>query len=355
MVITSLQLTGFRSYLDAEFEFGDGVNIVVGPNASGKTNLLEALLVTCLGKSYRAETADLVNNESNLARIQSTYKDGDRVITIEKHDGHSVRRLLVNGSEHARWRRDDTLPVVLFEPQHMMLVNGSPSSRRAYLDGILESTVTGYKSALARFTRALAQRNRLLKTAGVSEQQFFVWDMKFAEYASEIIHWRRQLVDRLNAVLPSHYASIAGRQTPIVASYHSTIGAKDYQTGLLAALHRRRADEQLRGYTLSGPHRDDLRIELNHQPAEISASRGESRSIVLSLKLAEMSILQDSHDASPLILLDDVFSELDKDRQKALAATLKDHQTIITTTNADAWVRFGNKHFETIVLGGNAA
>ena len=353
MVITSLQLVGFRSYLDAEFEFGSGVNIVVGPNASGKTNLLEALLLASKGKSYRVDNQDLINYESDIARLSVSFVDSDRVVTIERTNGQCVRRLMVNGTEHVRWRREDDLPVVLFEPDHMTLVNGSPSGRRAYLDGILESTVSGYKTALARFTRTLAQRNRLLKTPHVAEEQYFVWDMKFAEYGAEVVRHRRVLADQINNVLAGHYAAIANRNTPLTVEYTTPITHVDYQSGLLAALHKNRDTERMRGFTLSGPHREDLSIRLNNQSAELTASRGEVRSIILALKLAEMTMIERAFDTTPLLLLDDVFSELDTNRQKSLATALKGRQTVLTTTNADTWVRFGGKHFETIRLGGN--
>lgn len=355
MLINSLQLTGFRSYLDEEFELSPSITIVVGPNASGKTNLLEALLVACLGKSYRADTLELVHHEAELARIQVSMEQQDRSVVIERTEDErgnerATRKLVVNEKVKARWRHEDNLPVVLFEPEHMLMIGGSPSLRRAYLDDILEATLSGYANVRKRYQRALAQRNNLLKN-GHTEQQLFVWDMQLAEYATELVARRGQLVERLNEVLSQTYSKIAGQPAKLTAKYSHQINAKNYQTALLAALHQRRDVDRQRGYTTIGPHRDDLEIMLNDQPAQTTASRGEARSIVLSLKLAEVAIVDEAFQTTPLLLLDDVFSELDTTRQKALAKALKGRQTILTTTNADTWVQFKNKHFELIRLG----
>lgn len=351
MVISSLQLTGFRSYVENEFELSSGVTIVVGPNASGKTNLLEALLVLAKGKSYRADTVDLVHHDTLQARLALSSPTQDRVVVIDRSGEKLVRELSVDGVVKSRWRKEDDLPVVLFEPEHMRMVAGSPTLRRAYIDGILETTVSGYKTALSRYTRCLTQRNSLLKHQRASDQQLFVWDIKLAEYALEIVTWRKRVSEKINERIGDYYAQIAGTHAPISLSYSVAVAVENYQSALLAALHKTHDTDRMRGFTGVGPHRDDIQLLLNDQPAAASASRGESRSIILSLKLSEMSLLEEAYNQKPLFLLDDVFSELDQDRQKALAKALAGSQTVLTTTNADTWVRFKSGHFETILLG----
>lgn len=350
MYISSLLLHGFRSHIEADFEFSEGVNIVLGPNASGKTNLLEALLVLSRGASYRAEFGSLINYNSESAKISAMVNNTERQILIKQSDNSTTRELTIEGVKKSRWTQRETLPVVLFEPGHLDLINGRPSLRRAYLDELSDQVKPGYKSTRQRYQRVLAQRNRLLKT-NHKDSEMFAWDVKLCEYAEQIVKQRIELINKLNELLPKYYSEIAGDNKKAQVVYGTDIDTDNYLTAMLKKLHINKQTDIQRGFTCVGPHRDDVVFILNQKPAPESASRGESRSLVLSAKLTESKILENIFSTPALFLLDDVFSELDTSRQKSLARILNKTQTVLTTTNADTWVQFKNTHFETIRLG----
>jgi DNA replication and repair protein RecF len=344
MMHSALSLHNFRSYQDYTVELSPGVNIIVGPNGSGKTNLLEALYVLAQGTSFRVSDTNLVRHDADVLRIESQYGDQRRRLAIQPK-GVPTKQFNINGAKRQRLSHLQRLPVVLFEPDEMRLLSGSPGRRRDYLDGLIARLWPEAARAKSQFERALVQRNNILKQvqqhgrAGF-EDQLFVWDIKLAEYAQALVAKRQLIIEKYNQALGHIYSTIASQPNELTVRYQSDILGDDYKTSLIHQLGTRLAGDIQRGFTGAGPHRDDILFNLNGFNAANSASRGELRTMVLALKMIELQLIKERSDHSPLLLLDDVFSELDLTRRRALAKLSKDYQTIITTTDADVAKRF---------------
>ncbi len=367
-MIENLRLQNFRSYKDASFEFEGGVNIVVGPNASGKTNLLEAILVLAQGGSYRARDADLIQFNKPWVRLDGLFvPGGSRTLKLTRTalQGRSLqgvsKQFVLADQPHRRLSLEQTVPVVIFEPGHLQLLSRGPDYRRDWLDDLLARSQVGYKRLINSYRRALAQRNALLKKpARAAADQLFVWNVRLSDHAGQGAAARATLVEQINKGLSRTYGQIAGpvessasgrrrpvgafhragRRAKLAITYQNQFSLSNYSSRLLAKLEASTELDLRRGFTAHGPHREDFTIELNRQPAPISASRGEVRSLVLALKIFELGLIAKARDAAPIFLLDDVFSELDGSRRRALVAHLRDHQTIITTTDADAVMEY---------------
>jgi DNA replication and repair protein RecF len=338
-VINDVRLQGFRSYTDDAFEFGKGVNIIVGPNASGKTNLLESVLVVCRGSSYRVKDVDLIQFDKPWARIESDTSDGKRIVTLERKDAVVEKKYVLNSVNYRRLVLGKTIPVVVFEPEHLRLLNGGPERRREYIDNLLEQTIPGYGTLRREYKRTLAQRNRLLKTMVHDDSQIFVWNVRLCEQAGKIVQYRTTLVDQIQNKIQEVYQQLALADTNVRVAYESSCDMQSYSSSMLRKLESSLESDKLRGYTTHGPHRDDLGVIIDNHQASVSASRGESRTLLLTLKILELQILEISRGKKPVLLLDDVFSELDGARRKALTSFLMQYQTFITTTDADIVVQ----------------
>ena len=351
MSITSLRLRQFRSYEDFSIELTPGVNIIVGPNASGKTNLLEAFQVGSVGSSFRAKDMDLVRFNQSGAKIEMIGEDTVRTVKIKKDDLKTVKQINIDNVEIKRLTLSKIIPIVIFEPEHMRMINGSPDRRRDYLDNILEITNPSYKNIRRQYKRALSQRNRLLKQdSRIIKDQLFVWDVKLSEYGALIMESRIKLIDRINQEANEVYAGLSGSEGSVELRYESKVKSSDVRSGILKGLSDRFRDDTIRGFTSIGPHRDDVEFILNGHNAQTSASRGETRSLVLMCKIIELKIVEEFFGAKPVLLLDDVFSELDSKRRRSLTQYLKDYQVIITTTDADSVLEHFLKDTNVIAL-----
>jgi DNA replication and repair protein RecF len=336
-MLADIRLKNFRSYRDDSFEFTDGVNIIVGPNASGKTNLLEAILVVARGLSYRAGDAELIMFNKPWARLDARVVNGtDRTIKIVRDGSRSIKTYLIDDKSYSRLTHNHTLPAVLFEPNHLLLLNGQPDMRRQYLDDLLEQTQPGYGSTRRHYKRIVSQRNTLLKKRPRDlEQQLFVWNVRLSELGGFMAKERAELTEKLNQKLGKLYKDIARSRTSVTATYHSTIPLNSYETSLLHRLEANLDVDIARGFTGFGPHRDDLIIRFDNNLAAETASRGEIRTALLAMKIFELQLVEEVREQRPLLLLDDVFSELDGKRRHALTDYLQEYQTFITTTDAD--------------------
>lgn len=338
---SALKLHHFRSYQEHTVEFMSGVNIIVGPNGSGKTNLLEALHVLSSGSSFRGADRDLLMHNQEWFRLEGLFGEQQRIMTYRQLGETVEKQFVLDGTKKARLTHQQRVPVVLFEPDHLRLLRESPSKRRDYIDNLLIKLHPDYSWLKHQFERVLTQRNAMLKRRlppGLLEDQLFAWDVKFAELSQHIVARRRELIDALQAQASAIYSDIAGRPHTVALTYESSVDGINYHASLLRQLSERLTRDTERGFTGVGPQRDDFSISLDGAPAAAAASRGEVRSILLTLKIIELRLLAESQDATPLLLLDDVFSELDAARRKALAELAKTYQTLITTTDADAIV-----------------
>jgi DNA replication and repair protein RecF len=350
-MIGDLRLQHFRSYRDAAFEFSPGVNIIVGPNASGKTNLIEAVLVLARGSSYRASDDELIAFGSPWARLDTHSDDAQHTLKLLR-EGKDKKLFEIDGKQFRRATERTTLPVVLFEPDHLRLLSGSPEERRNYLDDLLEQLRPGYRQARRQYRRALAQRNALLK-AGRQQAtaQIFAWNVRLSELAGVIVRSRAELVESLADSLPDLYGELSRSGRKVTITYAAQFEPESYETKLLHKLESSLERDLERGFTTSGPHREDFQVLYDDREAAESASRGETRTAVLALKILELQALESRAGHSPFLLLDDVFSELDGLRRKLLTSYIERYQTFITTTDADIVVQNFTETCNVIPLG----
>ncbi len=351
-MITDIRLQQFRSYTDESFELSPGVNIIVGANASGKTNLLEAILVSCLGSSYRAKDSELIGFEKPWARIDVHTVEGSRVVKLEPQPSGLVRKSYeIQDQKFVRLSLQKTIPVVLFEPNHLLLMTGGPELRREYIDNLLEQTVPGFSNVRKQYRRALSQRNALLKQGPSIKMQLFAWNIRLSELGGQVVKHRLQLIEQLNKDIEGLYQSLSHTKTTVSLQYQTNCLVTQYSSDLLHKLEAGTDTDFLRGFTAYGPHRDDLVVLLDGHTMQTSASRGETRTILLALKVLELQLLESIRGVKPILLLDDVFSELDGARRRALTSYLEPYQTFLTTTDADIVLKHFTESCNVIPLG----
>lgn len=342
-MISDLRLQQFRSYLDASFEFGTGVNIIVGPNGSGKTNLLEAILVLARGSSYRVSDVDLLQFDTDWFRLDAHFAATESLRTVKLQTvPRQTKTYELDGKTYRRLTHAHTVPAVLFEPNHLQLLHGSPDARRVYLDDLLEQTIPSFGAHRRNYRRTLSQRNALLKRQyKPTVQELFPWNLRLSELGAVIARARAELCTKLNETLGEIYGQISQADTVVELAYQPKFPVESYESQLLAKLESHLPEDIVRGFTAYGPHREDFSVTFNAKPADEYASRGETRTALLALKIIELQLLETVRGQTPLLLLDDVFSELDGVRRRSLTGFLQRYQTFLTTTDADVVV----KHF----------
>ena len=339
MKIEALELTNFRSYESAQFELHPEVTLVVGPNASGKTNLLESLYVLASTKSFRAKDRDLVRHGQDHFRVVASGEGTEYALGFA-NNGPSEKKITHDGVKRTLVGHVGQIQVTLFEPTDMELVAGAPESRRKYLDFLLCQTNRMYLKTLQQYRRVLKQRNALLDGFDMERirSQIFAWDIKLAELAIEIHGARQQLLGVLAKATPLLYRDIAGETVEVEFEYLPSVPGV-YQDEFLEHLARNLRRDLGAGFTTIGPHREDFKIHFKNNDITSVASRGETRTLVLAMKLAELGYAEQRTGIRPLLLLDDVFSELDRQRRGFLLNRLEGYQTVVTTTDADAITR----------------
>ncbi len=361
MRLTRLLLEDFRSYPSAELHPEPGLTIVAGPNGAGKTNLLEAIFVAVTGRSHRAGSdAEMVSHGRPFARVRldlAAPEGGatarvELILPAEDASPEIRKRVTLNGLARRAATIGDTVRAVLFRPEEMLLLVGSPAERRRFLDSILAQRHRAAGRDLAELARILAQRNALLRAIRREEatpENLGFWDEQLAQVGSRVMAARLALVADLAARIPELHDAVAPaaeRGEQVRLTYADTLkdawpdrpaeaGAPPSADELVAAYRLRirqvREKELWNGVTLVGPHRDDLRVELGGREVATHASRGQQRTIILSLKLAETDLLGADGAPTPIVLLDDVFSELDADRsERSLALLLERGQVLVT-------------------------
>ncbi len=338
MLVRTLALTDFRNYVQADLEFAAGCTAIVGANGQGKTNIAEALSYLASLVSFRGAPSDaLVRTGATEAFVRATVvHDDGREMLIEAQIVTSGRsRVQVNRQRLARTR--DLLGVMrvsVFSPDDLVMVKGGPSERRGYLDDTLVALSARHDRLCSDLDRVLKQRASLLKQAGgrLSSEVAFtldVWDTKLAEIADVLGRERAALVVQLEPLVAKAYAALAGEVQPVSMSYAPAW----LVDGLAPALVASRADDVRRMSTTVGPHRDDLDVMLNGLATRTHSSQGEQRTMALALRLAAHQLVTEHHNEAPVLVLDDVFSELDPDRSRALLANLPNGQVVITTAS----------------------
>ncbi len=361
MRVAHLSLTDFRNYESAELDLSPGPNLFVGSNGQGKTNLVEALgYLSTLG-SHRVSTEHaMIRSGSDSAIVRARLIHGEQSVLAEVQINRvGANRAQVNRSAIKTRELPRYFSSVLFAPEDLALVRGEPSGRRRFMDELLVLRTPRMSGVLADYDRVLRQRNSLLKSARASGTRgepgtLEIWDERLVAFGAEIIEARADLVDELAPEVELAYAAIAGRdheaslarQLSILSSSADDADAEIALDGLRrdrltaeetaeafrAALVRVRRAELDRGITLAGPHRDDLVLTLNELPARGYASHGESWSFALSLKLASAAVLRrESSSGDPVLILDDVFAELDESRRDRLADAVDGFEQVLIT------------------------
>ena len=360
MLVTHLSLSDFRNYETAEVPLVVGPNLFVGSNGQGKTNLVESLgYLSTLG-SHRVSTDHaMIRQGQDAAIIRARLEHAERQLLVEVQLNRSTpNRAQVNRSPIKTRELPRYFSSVLFAPEDLALVRGEPSGRRRFLDELLVLRSPRLSGVIADYDRVLRQRNTLLKSArasGLKENQLTtleIWDERLVALGSEIIESRSALVTELQPEVAAGYVSVAGEDHRAgVASQLSILGgsvdddevnpsalrrdrltAEEIAEAFRAALARLRRSELDRGVTLVGPHRDDVVFELNALPAKGYASHGESWSFALALKLASATLLRrESATGDPVLMLDDVFAELDTSRRARLAGAVEDYEQVLIT------------------------
>ncbi|MCU1394234.1 MAG: recF [Ilumatobacteraceae bacterium] len=338
MLVRSLQLVDFRNYAEASLQFESGTTAVLGDNGQGKTNLAEALAYLATLDSFRGAPTEAlvrVGAESAIIRAEVRHDDG-RELLIEAEISRSGRnRVLVNRQRLARTRELlGVLRVSVFAPDDLALVKGGPGERRRWMDDSLVALAVKHDALRLEIDRILKQRNSLLKQAGgrINDEvavTLDVWDAKLAQSGEQLGHARATLVARVTPMIVEAYEQLAGVATAIEMIYEPAWR----RTGLLNALAAARVDDVRRQSSTVGPQRDDVELAINGMPARTHASQGEQRTLALAVRLATHRLVADKVGSPPILVLDDVLSELDPSRASALLAHLPVGQVIITSAS----------------------
>ncbi|NNE11666.1 MAG: DNA replication/repair protein RecF [Ilumatobacter sp.] len=338
MIVERIELVDFRNYESASFDLTTGVTAVLGANGQGKTNLAEALAYLATLSSFRGVPADaLIRVGADTAVIRATVTDDDdREVLIEAELARTGRNRVQVNRQKLQRARDllGAMRVSVFAPDDLVMIKGGPAERRRFLDDTLVALKTSYDSLRLDLERVVRQRNTLLKQSGGRrtdevEVTLDVWDARLAELGEQLGHARATLVARSLPLVTEAYHQLAGGAAAIELVYEPPWR----NTGLVAALAAARDLDLRRGVSTVGPHRDDVAIGLNGLPARTHASQGEQRTLALALRLAAHRLVAERTGSTPVLVLDDVLSELDPDRATALLGHLPQGQVIITTAS----------------------
>lgn len=343
LLVKKLTLNNFRSYESAEFSLAPRT-VIVGPNAAGKTNILEALYLLASGKSFRADReSEMVRWGETAGRVQAVFeRDGARreaTAMLSSGGSPGVRTQKVFQADAKKQRARDlarTFPMVLFSADDSRLIDGSPGRRRRLLDLTISQGSVAYREALAKYGRALAGRNRLLEQIASGESttaELAAWDEPLIAAGQTVVQGRQTYFAQAEAPLREAYESLTSRSDGVATRLTATY--RPLAEDLASEIPRRRDQDLAVGTTTVGPHRDDWKLLLGNRPVVSFGSGGEYRSTVLAWRLAESEWLAAATDSSPIVLLDDVFSELDERRQESLLTNLPERQVIITTPSVD--------------------
>ena len=338
MIISHLELIDFRNYESGSFELTSGTTVVLGDNGQGKTNLAEALAFLATLSSFRSAPNDaLVRAGAKNAIIRATVLEDDGRESLIEIELASVGRNRVQVNRQKLVRVRDllgTVRVTVFSPDDLTLVKGSPGDRRRFLDDTLVALAVKYDSIRLEIDRIVRQRNTLLKQSGGRlteeiEVTLDVWDTKFADIADQFGYARATLVARLTPMVHAAYEQLAGVPTALDLRYEPAWR----NVGLAAALASARSLDLRRGVSTVGPHRDELQMSINGLPSRTHASQGEQRTLALALRLAAHQLVTERTGSAPVLVLDDVLSELDDHRATALLDHLPAGQVVITTAS----------------------
>lgn len=364
MKINNLKLTNFRNHKNTNLAFSPSITVIEGANGAGKTNILEAINLIATTKSFKARyDKDLINHNADFCRIEGTISKNEDEYNlectimskkaplsnndedneyVEKEDKTSIKKVKINKVAKSLNNFAGTLNTVLFSPEHIDILTGSPGGRRKYMDMVLFQVDKDYKRATSSFVKAVRQRNKVLELIRETNKgwvQIDFWDDKVVETAEVIQKARNNYFEFIKSNVYEYGKQLNTQETNLDIKYKPNIIDKK-------RIEEYRSREIAAKTTLIGPHRDDMEIYMNGFDIAEFGSRGQQRSVVLALKLAEIDFFTQVTHEKPILLLDDIFSEFDDKHKQAVTETIKGNQTIITTAED---VNF-NFDFEKITL-----
>ena len=345
MYIQSLELKNYRNYDRLIIEFSSGTNILYGDNAQGKTNILEAVYLGATTKSHRgSKDKEIIRFGENESHIRIHLMKQDIGHQIDMHlkksrtKGAAIDRIPIK-------RSSDLLgfvPVIFFSPEDLSIIKNGPSERRKFLDIELSQLEKMYLHQLSSYNRVMAQRNNLLKQLAYQRELLDTldsWDLQLVKYGSEVIRYRRKFIEDLNEIIREIHKNLTGKKEKIVLKYDYSVNYDEF----LTVLQRKREIDLKYASTGAGPHRDDIEFLVNGIDIRKFGSQGQQRTAALSLKLAQIELVKRQTGETPILLLDDVLSELDSSRKNYLLDSIKDIQTLITCTGLEEFI---NSHLQ---------
>ena len=333
MWIKNIKIKNFRNYEKEEINLEKNINIFYGENAQGKTNIIEAIFLCSLGKSFRAKK-DLemikLNKENAIVEIEYEKSDRDGKIKIELNN---KKNIYLNGIKIKKLSELlGNINVVIFTPDDINILKGGPQNRRRFLDIMISQLRPNYMHILNLYLKTIEQRNKYLrqiKEQNADEKLLEIWDEKLAEYAIKICEYREEFLNKIINKIKNIHNNITNGKEEIELEYITECKNKE---NYLKLLKERKKLDIIKGFTTKGVHRDDFVIYINKKEINIYGSQGQNRTAMLSLKLAELQVIYDEIGEYPILLLDDFMSELDKNRRKNFLENIKDTQVIITGT-----------------------
>ena len=342
MYIESIRLNNFRNYELLEMNFDQGTNILYGDNAQGKTNILEAVYLAGTSKSHKgSKDREMIRFENEESHIRMMVKKGDLSYKIDMHlRKNKAKGVAINGLPIRKARELlGVVNLVFFSPEDLNIIKEGPAGRRRFIDLELSQLDKIYLNNLSNYNRIINQRNSLLKDIYGSNQQHLletldIWDMQLAAYGTKVLDRRKEFVRQVNEIISEIHFRLTGGKERLSLTYESSIG----EMSMEQALKKNRERDLRMKSTSVGPHRDDLCFLSGDLDIRKFGSQGQQRTAALSLKLAEIELVKRIIGDTPILLLDDVLSELDKNRQNYLLDSIHDIQTVITCTGLDEFV-----------------
>lgn len=340
MYLKQLKLKNFRNYENLDLEFSPGINIFYGENAQGKTNILEAIYMAATSKSHRTNFyREMIKKGEEYAHISLAIEGQYTDNKIDIHIGQAKRNILVGGVPIRKLEELlGNLYLVMFSPEDLEIIKGGPAIRRRFIDLELSQINPYYYYQLRRYFRLLKQRNTLLKNANphtFDENEISVWDEELAKAGVEIIRYRRDFIEELSEIYQKRHFEISGGREEIDLIYENNVNENVF----LEKLKSRIKKDMMSGSTYYGPHKDDILFSLGDMDLRVYGSQGQCRTAALSLKLSEIDFIKKNKNTAPILLLDDVLSELDDSRQRKLIENLKDIQALLTCTGVEDFLR----------------
>lgn len=340
MIIESMELQHYRNYEKLQIGFDPGTNIFYGDNAQGKTNVLEAAYLCCTAKSHRgARDRDIIQFDQEESHIKLQIKKDGVPYRIDMHlKKNKTKGIAINGLPIRKASELFGIAnVVFFSPEDLNIIKNGPAERRRFIDLELCQVNKLYVHALVNYNKIVIQRNKLLKELFFHpeyEGTLDVWDEQLVNYGIQVMRERKQFIDQLNTIIGEIHGNLTGQKEQLVLRYEPNVEPKEFA----AALKKSREADKKQKTTLTGPHRDDMSFFVNQIDIRKFGSQGQQRSAALSLKLSEIELVKQLIHDYPILLLDDVLSELDSSRQNHLLNSINHIQTMITCTGLDDFV-----------------